>query len=187
MSNQVQTSTSLGLSGLLNMCGLLGICLTLSIAFYYQLAQLEIPCPLCLLQRVGLIIAGMGFLFNVRLGIKNTHYAMVLVGCVVTGIIAARQVLLHILPGDTGYGSDFLGLHFYTWALLTAVLTVIAVALMLMVDEQERISLALFPNWNKAISLLFVILIAGNLISTVLECGAGQCADNPISYQLLAK
>ena len=33
------------------------------------------------------------------------------------GAIAARQILLHIMPGDPGFGSAFLGMHFYTWAL----------------------------------------------------------------------
>ena len=32
--------------------------------------------------------------------------------------ISTRQILLHITPGDPGYGSVVLGLHLYTWALL---------------------------------------------------------------------
>lgn len=51
---------------LVNMVGLLGICVSLVIAFYYQLVMHELPCPLCLLQRIGLIIAGFGFLFKDR-------------------------------------------------------------------------------------------------------------------------
>src|SRR5450830_661552 len=127
MKNSAQQSSSTSLDSLSNSLGLFGICSTLAIAFYYQLALAELPCPLCLLQRAALITAGCGFLFNLRLGNKGAHHAMVLAGAVVTGIIATRQLLLHILPGDTGYGSTLLGLHFYTWALVTAVLLVVAV------------------------------------------------------------
>ncbi len=30
-------------------------------SLYYQLVRHELPCPICLLQRAGLIIAGFGF------------------------------------------------------------------------------------------------------------------------------
>lgn len=46
---------------LINQMGLLGICVALVVAFYYQLVRHELPCPICLLQRAGLIIAGFGF------------------------------------------------------------------------------------------------------------------------------
>jgi len=29
---------------------------------------------------------------------------------------------------------------------------------------------------------LFALLVAGNLASTLLECGVGSCADNPTYY-----
>jgi hypothetical protein len=29
---------------------------------------------------------------------------------------------------------------------------------------------------------LFLLVVAGNLVSTLLECGVGPCADNPTSY-----
>lgn len=41
-------------------------------------------------------------------------------------------------------------------------------------------------RWGRIASLLFILLIAANLISTVLECGTGQCADNPVIYDLLS-
>ncbi|MBD8129312.1 disulfide bond formation protein B [Pantoea agglomerans] len=174
---------------LVNMVGLLGICVSLVVAFYYQLVMHELPCPLCLLQRIGLIIAGFGFLFNVYFGLRNLHYGMVIIGGVLTGIMASRQVFLHIMPGDTGYGSAFLGLHFYTWALVTSVVIIAATAVVLAISEMNasirplNIPPALFriAGWG------FLLLIATNLMSTVLECGSGQCADNPVIYELLSK
>lgn len=174
---------------LLNAAGLTAVSIVLIVAFYYQLAKAELPCPLCLLQRVGLIIAGMGFLFNLTLGLRKSHYALMVIGCTVTGVIAVRQVLLHILPGDTGYGSALFGVHFYTWSLITSVALLGFVALILLLSDRTW-KMRRFTGASQLInilSIIFVLLIAANLISTFLECGAGQCADNPTLYELLAK
>ena len=29
---------------------------------------------------------------------------------------------------------------------------------------------------------LFLLVVAGNLVSTLLECGVGPCVDDPVSY-----
>lgn len=170
----------------LNTVGLFGICAILVIAFYYQLVLSELPCPLCLLQRTGMMLIGFGFLFNICLGIKNTHYSIALIGCVLTGLIAARQVFLHILPGDSGYGSTFLGLHFYTWALVTSILITVAIAVIMTLHKSDS-EQSLVPKslTVKIVITFFTLLITANLISTILECGSGQCADDPTFYQLL--
>jgi len=169
----------------LNVLGLYAICATLLVAFYYQLVKSELPCPLCLLQRVGMLLIGFGFLFNVRFGVRNRHYGISLLGAVVAGAVGMRQVFLHITPGDAGYGSPFLGLHFYTWTVVASLLVVVAVALMMMLKEGGSRESPHFSLVGKAGALLFTALIAANLVSTVLECGGGQCDDNPTFYQLL--
>lgn len=173
---------------ILNMLGLLGISLVLAVAFYYQLALGELPCPLCLLQRAGFIAIGMGFLFNLRVGERASHYAMILVASLVTGFISIRQVSLHLAPGDPGYGSTLFGLHFYTWALIAAVGVVCYVALVFVLkDVIGNRDVVARPNGlaSYAVFATFALLVAANLLSTVLECGAGQCDDNPVRYLLL--
>ncbi|EJF79019.1 hypothetical protein MCO_00548 [Bartonella sp. DB5-6] len=172
----------------MNTLGLVGLSIVLVVAFYYQLVRFELPCPLCLLQRVGLILAGCGFLLNIHHKVKHTHYGMVILGCMVTSIVAARQVFLHITPDDLGYGSTFFGLHFYTWAFIISVLCIFAVSLFMILGElaHKFKTFSPFPMLSKMASFLFVFLIAANLISTILECGGGQCADDPVRYELLA-
>ncbi|MCE1658450.1 disulfide bond formation protein B, partial [Enterobacter hormaechei] len=41
-----------------NLIGLFAISAVLTLAFYYQLVLSELPCPLCLLQRAGMIMIG---------------------------------------------------------------------------------------------------------------------------------
>lgn len=172
----------------MNTLGLIGLSIVLVVAFYYQLVKFELPCPLCLLQRVGLMLAGCGFLLNIHHKVKNTHYGMVILGCMVTSIVAARQVFLHITPDDLGYGSTFFGLHFYTWAFIISVLCIFAVSFIMILSElaHKFKTFSPFPILSKTTSFLFVFLIAANLISTILECGGGQCADDPVRYELLS-
>ena len=173
---------------ILNMLGLLGISSILAVSFFYQLALGELPCPLCLLQRAGFIAIGMGFLFNMRLGERLSHYAMILAASLVTGLISMRQVSLHLAPGDPGYGSALFGLHFYTWALIAAVGVVCYVALVFVLKDVSGDRDGIVPLGGPASNVVFAIfalLVAANLLSTVLECGAGQCDDNPVRYLLL--
>ncbi|OAF15633.1 disulfide bond formation protein [Bradyrhizobium centrolobii] len=175
---------------ILNMLGVLGISFVLTVAFYYQLALGELPCPLCLLQRAGFIAIGIGFLFNVRIGERASHYAMILVGSLVTGFISIRQVSLHLAPGDPGYGSTLFGLHFYTWALIAAVGVVCYVALLFVLKDvsgkrDDARDAPMNGQASNAVFAIFALLIAANLVSTVLECGAGQCDDNPVRYLML--
>ena len=179
----------LALARALNALALLGICAVLLAAFYWQLARGELPCPLCLLQRAALLGCGLGFMLNVRFGSSEAHYGVVLVSALVGGAIAARQVLLHIVPGTGSYGSALLGMHFYTWALVAFFLIALFAAGLLFLGAQfaEGVS-----DWRptataQVLGWLFVLIVLGNAVSTLLECGFGPCPDNPTGYELLQK
>lgn len=176
------------LGQLLNILGLLGISFSLIVAFYYQFWQHELPCPLCLLQRAGLMCIGFGFLMNIKFGERNLHYGLSIVSALISGAISTRQILLHIVPGSGSYGSVLLGVHFYTWGLLAAISTITYIALLLilntatLLDERHRQSNKL----GRVTMIIFSLLVAANLVTVILECGLGQCADNPTQYQLLS-
>ena len=91
------------------------------------------------------------------------------------------------MPGDPGYGSALLGYHYYSWAFIGFAVAVVALAAMLLFDEQFREidkpqaigAFARMAVW------LVLALTALNVISTLLECGIGACPDNPVVYELL--
>ncbi|WWO95334.1 MAG: disulfide bond formation protein B [Candidatus Dasytiphilus stammeri] len=168
----------------INMLVLFGNNIILIMAFYYQLVWNELPCPICLLQRIGIIIISIGFFLNIRFGIRSIHYGIALLGCILTGIIAMRQVFLHILPGDLGYGSTLFNFHFYTLALLSSILTIVVIAILLILKDSKK-TLILLTKWDKINIIIFSLLIAANVVSTFIECGIGDCESNPTSYQLL--
>ena len=84
----------------LNALGLYAISGVLLVAFYWQLAYDELPCPLCLLQRVAFTALAVGPILTIRHGPKPQHYGLVVIGALLGAAISARQMLLHIMPGD---------------------------------------------------------------------------------------
>ena len=88
----------------LNALTIAGIVILLMMAFTFQFLFGELPCPLCLLQRIGFLITSVGFILNLRYGLRPSHYALALLGSLFTVFVALRQIALHILPGDLGYG-----------------------------------------------------------------------------------
>lgn len=173
----------------LNVLGLLGICGVLAAAFGLQFALHELPCPLCLLQRAAFIAVGIGFLLNIQFGSSPAHYGAVLVGAVAGGAMSLRQVLLHIVPGTGEYGSALFGLHLYTWGFVSFAATILYVAALLFLEARAA-RLAAGPRDgipSTAVSWVFVILVAANLVSVLFECGVGPCDDDPTYYHWLGK
>jgi len=159
----------------------------LVVAFYYQIVLSELPCPLCALQRVGFIVAGVGLILNLRVGYSPAHYGLVLLTAVAAGSASLRQIALHIVPGTGHYGSAMFGLHFYTWAFVGYGALVVYVGVMLLLEARaparDRVPpaglFAAFASW------LFVAVAAANVASFLLECGFGPCPDNPTGYMWL--
>ena len=100
------------LAALGNQLALLAVVGMLSYAFVDQLYFGELPCPLCLMQRVGFVIIGFALVLNIRCGAYSSHYGWGIIGGLVGMMVSLRQVFLHILPGDKGFGKTFLELHF---------------------------------------------------------------------------
>ncbi|CAH0536295.1 disulfide bond formation protein B [Vibrio marisflavi] len=172
----------------LNSLGLLGMSAVLLAAFVMQLSLNELPCPLCLLQRVGFAMVMFGFMLNLVYGPQQRHYGVILLGALFGAAAALRQVSLHVVPGTPGYGSPIFGMHYYTWAFVLFAATIFAVAVLLVMwreewsnDEYEMTTVGRFA------CLLAISAVALNVISTFIECGPYQCPDNPVSYWFIDK
>lgn len=168
------------LAALGNQLALAAVIGVLSYAFFDQIYLGELPCPLCLMQRMGFVIIGIALVFNIRCGAHFAHYGWGIIGGLVGMMVSLRQVLLHILPGDAGFGATFLELHFYTWAFVGFMGLVAGLAVLLMLPNREVRSRSMIAN---TLVIIFILLVAANLISTLLECGVGPCADDPMKYE----
>ncbi len=168
-------------------------------AFYIQFAEGEFPCPLCMLQRYGMILSTAGALLIVMQARRGTlttakytqGLGMGLLGALIGGAeVSVRQILLHIEPGDPGYGAPVLGLHLYTWALVTFVI-VIAYCGIRMVLTPRGIPRAPAPDtalWRAStvIIWIFIAVVAANVVAIIfLEGFAWVLPDDPTGYTLI--
>lgn len=177
-------SVSLFPSYLLNVLALAGICVALLAAFFFQLVLGEIPCPLCMLQRIGLILVGLGFAMNIRFGPSAVNYAVVILSAMAGAGVSLRQVLLHIAPGHTGFGSVVFGYHMYTWGFIAFMGSIIFSAVMLMIDRNQMGGGAhpMRTALGSVLIGLLLILALGNVASDVLTCGFAPCVGDPQGY-----
>lgn len=162
------------------------------------IGEADYPCPLCMIQRYGMMLATMGALFiliEARRGyLTPARYAqglgMAVIGSVIGAAGSIRQVLLHIQPGDEGYGEPILGLHLYTWALITFMIVIIYCGIALILAPR---AIPLLPpkggvRWKitTICMWLFLFIIAANLVMIIfLEGFAWVLPDNPTGYNLI--
>ncbi len=172
-------------------------CTVLLGAFTIQFVAGEFPCPLCMLQRYGMILSSIGALWIImqarRGELTATRYAqglgMGVLAAAAGASVSIRQILLHITPDDPGYGEPVLGLHLYSWAFITFAVVMVFVGAALMLTPRG-IPVAPADGPGRLISNLviglFVVLIAANVIAIIfLEGFAWVLPDNPTSYNLI--
>lgn len=177
-----------GLFRKLNAIGMLAVSAVLAMAFYSQFAQGELPCPLCLLQRVAAVAVLCGLMLNVVKGPKPDHYSMMIIGAFFGAAVALRQVSLHIVPGTGSYGAPFLGMHYYTWAFLVFALVIFGTAIVAAYSTQYHKQQFIPFREQSGIAKLAIVVslffVAANVITTFAECGPLECPSNPTEYWL---
>ena len=173
----------------LNALSLYALSAVLIAAFAMQFARDELPCPLCLLQRAFMCALAAGPILNLRFGPRPSHYALSMLAAVAGAAVSVRQILLHILPGDPGFGSATFGYHYYTWAFILFAVALVLLALMLILDGQfDRAAAEPRPTAVARVAVLLAVgLTAANILSTMAICGFASCPDNPVRYELFQR
>lgn len=173
-------------SRIINIVALLGLLAVLAGSLHLQFGVGEQPCPLCLVQRSGMIGLAVGPVMNLLWGMKPRHYAISILAAFAGGAGSVRQILLHIQPGDPGYGPAFMGLHLYTWALVTFAIGAVGCAILLMWDTPFHAGdtgVLGEPGLMRVAALFVAVFVFIDLIviavSTLAECGLGMCPDDP--------
>jgi hypothetical protein len=95
------------------------------------------------------------------------------------------------MPGDLGYGTALFGYHYYALALFGFLAAIVLIAAILLFDRQFEENRGTHPDAPDMFATVAVWLVIGltalNVASTLLECGFGACADNPVVYELLKR
>lgn len=159
----------------------------LTTAMVLQYAAGEIPCPLCLLQRVAIFGVCFAILRNLRDGFSHRNMGIAMLFSVLLLVISVRQTLLDIYPrpGHAYIGSAVLGLHMPVWSTLiaAALLTGFALRLAVLGDREVAPHAPGLARIGRAVGLYVAALCAINLVSVVVQCGLGQC--HTMGYRLL--
>lgn len=150
---------------------------TLLSAYGVQFIWHEEPCPLCLLQRIGMLGVAVGALMNVVFNIRMSHYAIMLLCSVFGGFVALRQVSLHVCPGFSSFGWPVLGLSLYTWSFVVFTCVVTSVGLLLILFDRRK-EYEDYPPVNilgKTALYLTLLVATANIFTTLGQCGLGVC------------
>lgn len=150
----------------------------------------EVPCPLCLLQRVAMFGVSFGIVRDFRNGAASRNTGLSMIFALFLLVVSVRQVLLDIYPrpGHEYIGSAVFGLHMPVWSVLiaAALLLGFALKLALLGGDDNLAPLKKFPALTRAahmLSLFVVLLCAVNLIAVIVQCGGGAC--HTYEYRLL--
>ena len=156
-------------------------------AFFIQFADRELPCPLCLLIRLGMLGAAFGLALNAFWGPKPLHYGISLLGAVLGAAISLRQVALHVVPGTGSYGAAVLGFHLYTWAFIVFAVLILAIGAVVcfqrQFDEEAGESPAFASLAGRFAVVVGLALCLANVVAVGAECDVRACPDNPTHYE----
>ncbi len=163
------------LSNAINSLWILIYCSIIAAAFGVQIFAHEEPCPLCYLQRIGMILVSTGALLNLHFGLRNSHLALSLLGALFGGSVALRQIAIHACPGSSTFGEPIWGLSLYSWSFLTFIASIFMVILLLLVYQKEKKGFTEIGAGTKFVTLIFLFVVAANVVSALLTCGLGAC------------
>jgi disulfide bond formation protein DsbB len=164
----------------------------LTAAMLLQYGHGELPCPLCLLERLAMFGVCFGIIQNFRNGFSYQNTGVSLLFATLLLVIAARQTLLDIYPrpGHEYIGSAVLGIHMPVWSVIIALCILTAYALKLTVlgdskhlTESKGSELPVIGGIANILGLYVVALCLVNTVSVLLQCGLNEC--HTFGYQLL--
>src|SRR6202166_1598938 len=134
-SRLMNSTTGARLPATLNDLFLFAMVLTmaavLTTAMVFQYYGGEIPCPLCLLQRVAMFGVCYGIILHFRHGYSARNDGISMLFALFLQIVSMRQTLLDIYsrPGHSYVGNAVLGLHMPVWSVVIAMAILAAFAI----------------------------------------------------------
>lgn len=192
MENQVQTGAKIGYwVANVFLCGYIFL---LAGGFYFQFVLNEFPCPLCMIQRYFMMLACLAPI-SIFISIKKGNFSLskymraygIAILSALGGLSAAvRHILLHIAPGDPGYGSAVLGLHNYTYSAISFLVVLFFSGLMMFFGKETYPQGIQLTKFTKVSLWVFLFLLVANLVVVFVELGFNfLLPDDPVRYELL--
>ncbi|WP_102922799.1 disulfide bond formation protein B [Streptomyces noursei] len=157
----------------------LGMCGTIGGAYIFQFGLWEYPCPMCLLQRMFMLLSALGpalIVYRSRKGTVTTRdtasgWGWAIMCALLGSTVSITQVLMHIVPPDPGYAGALFGLHLYTWAAITFASAVLAAGTALVLThESEPLDAATATPALRGLGTVSLYLLAFFALSNLVAC-----------------
>jgi disulfide bond formation protein DsbB len=129
----------------LNVIGIFLLCICMGIGFFMEFGMNQIPCKLCLLQRICMMGLGFCLYLNLLLGIQSRHYGFALIWALLGISCALRQVALCICKPVDGNALLFASHRMPTWSFLIFFFSIFGIALLLCLNKKPSL-LSLKPS-----------------------------------------
>lgn len=163
------------------LCAMSVALMSIATAMFVQYFLKELPCSLCLQQRVGFF----GFIFGTMLYFKGTSrfrsIGVSLFFIVVLIIMSVRQSLLDIYPrpGHAWIGPSIFGLHLPVWTFVGCLMLILVIACnFIFVEREIKVGIHRYPalyRISHIIAGIAVVLCLINFISVIVQCGPYGC------------
>lgn len=168
----------------LNVTAILAVVVFVMLAAVDQFASGEPQCVLCTLLRIALLGVAISFALNLRFGPHASHYAMAMLSAVVAGLIAAQQLLKHLVPGAKPPEFTLFGFNVHSLTLILACMVVAGCTFLVVFDQRSAIGRRgrrrLSPLGFTALFIIGVLALVNGLAS-LLECSIATCPGDPLS------
>jgi disulfide bond formation protein DsbB len=168
------------------MLAVLAAILTAAMVVQYTLG--EIPCPLCLLQRVAMFGCCFGLIMQLRSDNSERGTGVALTFAVLLLVISVRQTLLDLFPrpGHEYIGSAVLGIHLPVWSVIIAMALLFGFAIRLALFGGARNGVAAergpLHSITHLLGIYVIAICAINFLSVIAQCGLDQC--HTLGYRL---
>lgn len=166
---------------MLNGLCLLAVSNCLIALLYTEWFLREPPCELYMLQRAGIILTGMGFMKNLCQGVKSAHYGVALLGALLTGLIALRQLWMQSAATTQSQPVCL-------FAALFALAAIVVIACLLGLKSAEYPGTLLLLQtaeaaeekhgmpWGRIlVCAIFIAAVAVTLFGSMINCTSAAC------------
>jgi disulfide bond formation protein DsbB len=179
-----------GLNDLFQLAMMATIAAILTAAMFLQFHDNEVPCPLCLLQRVALFGVCFGIIPHFRHGYSARHDGISMLFALLLLIVSVRQTLLDIYPrpGHSYVGDAIFGLHMPVWSIVIALAILFAFAVKFAVlgceNLRDQPPASALERLGRLLSLCVIAIALVNFASAFVQCGLDAC--HTYGYRLLS-
>lgn len=120
----------------LNLVLVVILCLSLSIGFFIEFLDDQIPCALCFLQRIAMMGIAFSLYLNLLFGVSSRHYGFSLVWALFGMACSLRHIALNVCKPIVEGTYLFGPYRLYTWSFLVFFLAIFGIAVLLCLNKK---------------------------------------------------